>query len=356
MSGPKWFPEVKFLHSVKMRALEWLMPGFIPKGKIVTVAGDPGVGKGLFIADLAARISVGEALPGDAERSGDPGGVFFCSEEDSLDDVVKPRILAAGGNPKNIRFFTGMTRRDPDGSVTGFRSFTLADIDVFREALKTGRAGPRLIVFDPVTSYLGKGVDANSNGDVRTALAPYIKAAEESGATIVLVTHLNKSKEMTPNQRINGATAFAAISRSVLMVTPGRDADQRCVFQTKSNLDKKPAPLAFRIQGRAVEEDELIVDTASIEWSSGPVDLTIEEALEGPSATAEEVREVHGTLRERLKSGPASLSELYSLVSSKGVSERQLRKRLSELKATAKPEGRRGPWMYRLPEDPGSAS
>lgn len=356
MSGSKWLPEVQFLHSIEMRPLEWLMPGFIPKAKLVTVAGDPGVGKGLFIADLAARISVGEALPGDAEGSGDPGGVFFCSEEDSLDDVVKPRVLAAGGNPKNIRFFTGMTRRDPDGSVTGFRSFTLADIDVFREALKTGRAGPRLIVFDPVTSYLGKGVDANSNGDVRTALAPYIKAAEESGATIVLVTHLNKSKEMTPIQRINGSTAFAAISRCVIMVTPGRDADQRCVFLTKSNVGTKPAALAFRIQGRVVEENGVSVETASIKWSSDPVDLTIEEALEGLSANAEEVREVHGTIRERLNRGPASLSELHTLVSGKGVSERQLRKRLSELKATAKPEGHRGPWMYRLPEDPGSAA
>lgn len=356
MSGPKWFPEVKFLHSVKIRALEWLLPGFIPKGKIVTIAGDPGVGKGLFIADLAARISTGRALPGEAEGSGVPGGVFFCSEEDSLEDVVKPRILAAEGDPKYIRYFTGMTRRDPDGSVTGSRSFTLADIDVFREALKTRHPGPQLIVFDPVTSYLGRGVDANSNGDVRTALAPYIKAAEESGATIVLVTHLNKSKEMTPIQRINGSTAFAAISRCVIMVTPGRDADQRCVFLTKSNLGTKPAALAFRIQGRVVEENGVSVETASIKWSSDPVDLTIEEALEGLSAEAEEVREVHGTIRERLRKGPASLSELYSLVSSKGVSERQLRKRLSELKATAKPEGRRGPWMYRLPEDPGSAS
>jgi len=356
MSGSRWLPEVQFLHSIEMRPLEWLMPGFIPKAKLVTVAGDPGVGKGLFIADLAARITAGRALPGEASGAGDPGGVFFCSEEDSLEDVVKPRILAAGGDPKKIRFFTGMTRRDPDGSVTGFRSFTLADIDAFTEALKTGQAKPQLIVFDPVTSYLGKGVDANSNGDVRTALAPYIKAAQESSATVLLVTHLNKAKEMSATQRVIGSTAFAAISRSVLMVTLGRDADERCVFQTKSNLGPKPAALAFRIQGSVVEENGVSAETASIEWSNDPVDLTIEEALEGLSAKAEEVREVHGTIRERLNRGPASLSELHTLVSGKGVSERQLRKRLSELKATAKPEGHRGPWMYRLPEDPGSAA
>ena len=356
MSGPKWFPEVKFLHRVEMRPLEWLMPGFIPQAKLVTVAGAPGVGKGLFIADLAARVSAGRALPGEVRESGDPGGIFFCSEEDSLQDVVKPRILAAGGEPKNIRFFTGMRRRDPDGSIAGFRSFTLADIDVFTEALKTGHAKPRLIVFDPVTSYLGKGVDANSNGDVRTALAPYIKAAQESGATIVLVTHLNKAKELPANQRVIGSTAFAAISRSVLMVTPGRDADQRYVFQTKSNLGPKPAALAFRIQGRVVAENGFSAETASINWSNDPVDLTIEEALEGLSAEAEGAREVDGIIAGRLEKGPAGLRELYSLVEGKGVSLRQLRKRLSALEAKSKPEGRRGPWMYRLPEGPGNAA
>jgi hypothetical protein len=43
--------------------LHWLWPGRIPLGKLTLIAGDPGEGKSLLTADLAARVSTGSQFP-----------------------------------------------------------------------------------------------------------------------------------------------------------------------------------------------------------------------------------------------------------------------------------------------------
>ena len=49
----------------------------------------------------------------------------------------------------------------------------------------------RLVVVDPISAYLGK-TDSHRNSEVRAALTPAIEFAEEIGACLLCVTHLNK--------------------------------------------------------------------------------------------------------------------------------------------------------------------
>jgi hypothetical protein len=44
--------------SVRPRRVDWLWPGFIAFGGLAFLTGDAGVGKGLFEADLIARLSI----------------------------------------------------------------------------------------------------------------------------------------------------------------------------------------------------------------------------------------------------------------------------------------------------------
>jgi AAA domain len=98
-NGREW--EGVLLSEVKIEPLRWLWPGRIPLGKVVSLDGDPGLGKSLISLDLAARVSTGRgtplALEGEAgELEGEAHGVVLLSAEDGLADTIAPLLLAAG--------------------------------------------------------------------------------------------------------------------------------------------------------------------------------------------------------------------------------------------------------------------
>src|SRR5271168_3495433 len=73
------------------RGVEYLWPGYLPLGKIVTLDGDPGLGKSTLLLDLAARVSGGrEGLMPNGSR-GVQGAVVYLSAEDADEDTNKPR-------------------------------------------------------------------------------------------------------------------------------------------------------------------------------------------------------------------------------------------------------------------------
>ena len=51
------YADFQFADNVNLLPLQWLWPNRIPLAKLTLLIGDPGVGKSLLIADLAARIS-----------------------------------------------------------------------------------------------------------------------------------------------------------------------------------------------------------------------------------------------------------------------------------------------------------
>ena len=49
--------ELELCSDLKSAALEWLWPNYLPRGKLVLLDGDPGMGKSLLTIDLVARLS-----------------------------------------------------------------------------------------------------------------------------------------------------------------------------------------------------------------------------------------------------------------------------------------------------------
>src|ERR1700722_10443549 len=84
----------------------WVLPGWIPAGKISLLTGETGVGKSLVALDIAARISNGNPMPF-AEPGRDPAAVMVFSGHDSLSETVRPRLEAAGANTSLIHMFPG---------------------------------------------------------------------------------------------------------------------------------------------------------------------------------------------------------------------------------------------------------
>src|SRR3954462_14235646 len=77
MSRPLPIP----LAHVRPELLTWLWPGYIPRGKLTILDGDPNLGKSLTTLDLAARMSRGLSFP-DGRGGGIVGRTLILQAED----------------------------------------------------------------------------------------------------------------------------------------------------------------------------------------------------------------------------------------------------------------------------------
>ena len=84
--------------------------------------------------------------------------------------------------------------------------------------------------------------------EIRPVMAYLSNLAEQYGAAIVLIGHMNKNVGTKAAYRGLGSIDMTAAARSVLLVARDRhDADRRIVMQIKSSLAKEGKPVAFRL-------------------------------------------------------------------------------------------------------------
>jgi DNA polymerase len=81
------------LGSTPMKAQRWLWPEHLPIGALELTAGRVGVGKGLLLCDLVARVTTGRAWP-DGSPGPEPGSVIILTAEDRAEDYQR-RLAAA---------------------------------------------------------------------------------------------------------------------------------------------------------------------------------------------------------------------------------------------------------------------
>ncbi|MES2208907.1 MAG: AAA family ATPase [Chloroflexota bacterium] len=218
------------LASVTARAIDWLWPGYVPRGKVTILDGDPGLGKSTVLIDLASRASIGGQTP-----TGEPLGPFstiYATAEDDPADTILPRVLKAGGDPSRF---------------TIVRKMSLPD-DVHRLGRLIRRERAELLIVDPLVAYLADGVRTNVDHNVRRALEPLAAMAAEVSCSVIAIRHLNKRPGDDAIYRGGGSIGFTGLARSVLAV--GRDpddADRVILAAVKLNVARRPASLAYRI-------------------------------------------------------------------------------------------------------------
>lgn len=336
------------LSVIPTRELEWLWLGYLPLGKCVLLVGDPGLGKSMLTCDLSAPVSAGRGWP-DGAPAAVRGDVLILTAEDGLDDTVKPRVQAAGGDLDAVHALTAVR-----ATVTGDdRSFSL-DVDaelLARElAARAARGRPvRLVTIDPLVAFMGPG-DTHVDAAVRRALTPLARIAEEFRVTVLCVMHLNKSVQQHAIYRPGGSIAFVAQARAVFAVTrdtePGSKA--RLLVPVKMNLAPAPAALRFHIAGAP----------PSLAWDAEPVlDVDVDAILRGAHedddgddspTKAETARDF---LRAELEAGPREVEELLRIARELGISRRTLEraKKALGVKATRRGFGPDGRWWWELP-------
>src|SRR5207249_11464451 len=109
--------------------------------------------------------------------------------------------------------------------------------------------------------------NSHRDQDVRRALAPLARLAEETAAAVIAIVHLNKSEVPHVLGRVCGSVGFVAAARSVLLLGPDPDDPQgptRVLAHAKSNLSPLAPALRLRIEERHL--DDLPIRTSVLVW------------------------------------------------------------------------------------------
>jgi hypothetical protein len=338
-AAPEWMPPVNLKQAargpalvmqracdVEAKPIEWLWPGRIAIGKQTMLAGEPGLGKSQLSAFLAATVTTSGHWP-NGEGRAELGSAIVLSAEDDAADTIIPRLTAAGAELSRVHIVSAVTTDDHKGR----RLFNLqSDLTALEDAI--AHVGDvRLVIIDPVSSYLGK-VDSHKNAEVRTVLEPIGEMASRLRVAVVAVTHFSKGGGTSANHRIIGSIAFVAAARAAFIVSRDPDDENRRLFvPSKNNLGPDRDGLAFRIETRDVGKG---IIAPAVSWDSKPVTRTADEILSAMSGsgdrhTAKDDAKIF--LQEVLANGPVSVPDLEAEARTAGLlGERQ---RLSYNKA-----------------------
>ncbi len=323
--------------SIEAETVSWLWPGRLPAGKLVVLDGDPGLGKSTITLDIAARLTTGSPMPGETGR-GVQGAVVVLSAEDGPADTIRPRLEAAGAALEAVH----LAEHVLDGGEK--RSVTLADTRELGELVFD--VGASLVVVDPLMAFLPADANSHRDQDVRRVLRPLAEMASKSGATVLVVRHLNKSPGGSAIYRGGGSIGVIGAARVGLLVAADPDdPNRRLLAGTKSNLGPMPATLAYRL----ISDDAH--GCAQVQWE-GTSARTADELAAGPRDQSGALAEAESWLSDVLAAGPQPSVDVDRLARDEGIAKATLRRAKKALgvmseKSTGVFAGR---WVVRLPE------
>jgi len=357
VQGPGPRARIVRLADVAPTKLEFLWPGRLPLGKLTLLAGDPNLGKSLVTLDLAARVSTGTPWPDRRDQPNPPGGVVLLSAEDDVADTIRPRLDVARADVTKIVALQGVEYRNAETGRRGIRAFNLEfDLPELEHAIRQ-TADCRLIVIDPISSYLGR-TDSHRNAEVRGVLAPLAELAARHRVAMLAVTHLTKNYGGKAMYRPTGSLAFMAAARAAwLVVKDPKEHGRRLLLPVKANLTRDPTGLAYSVESRTLPG---IGEIGVVAWEDGIVELSADDAiaieLDQGRGAATALDEAAEWLREVLSHGPVEVRRVEADAKACGLSVRTIRRAKREIGAIARKESFGGGWSWALPAEGGQGA
>lgn len=203
----------------------------IPRKAFTLVAGVGGLGKTTWATGIAARETRGE-------YDGAPHDVLYASYEDTAEEIWRPRILAAEGDPSRV--IEVQVELNAGGVVV-----LPEDLDQLKHVIQDHHV--RLVIIDPIIAAIDLRLDTFKDQHVRSVLGQLRKVAEDTDSAIVGIGHLNKAPSSEAYIRIANSVAFWNAARAVIIVTE-EDDEHRLISQVKGNWSAGRAVQRWRME------------------------------------------------------------------------------------------------------------
>lgn len=333
----RWNLHFRSVAGITPERVRWMSPGRLAYGKTTVLDGDPGLGKSTMALDWAAKVTRGDALP-DGEPSR-PRGVVILSAEDKGSDTIRPRLEVAGADITKCMILSLMNEQGmedlisiPENIADMTESFL--DYDV------------AFVIIDPLMAFLSSETNANRDQDVRRSLSHVSRLAEDTGAAILMIRHLNKSIGGQSLYRGGGSIGIIGAARFGLMVgRDGQSKTDRILTTVKANIGPEPQSWSWRLVGVPG------TDVARIEWLGHSTQTAADIVEQGGSREDQEAyAEAMDWLTETLTPGPSAVKEVKRLGRDAGFSEAHLRRAKYKLGVVSEKNAFGGEYQWRLPD------
>jgi hypothetical protein len=320
---------------VDRETVEWLWEKRLPRGKLVVLDGDPGLGKSTVTLDVAARLTRGARWP-DGAAPCEPSDVILISAEDGIADTIRPRLEAAYADLRLVHVLSEV--RDDDGTQ---RPVSIpGDLPEIEQIICDRHAA--LVVLDPLTAFLGAKVDTHKDADVRRALHLLAKVAERTGACILVVRHLTKEPGKKAIYRGGGSIGIIGAARVGFLIAQDPDDEQRRIFATiKANLSRAPDALAYKL------EEDLQLGVAHVIWD-GLVDYSADDLVSDRSDDSSALSDAEDFLVAQLAGGPRPTNDVKQAARLARISWRTVERAKSRVRVVSRKSGFGGGWELAL--------
>jgi hypothetical protein len=223
----------------------WLWPGWLPRGKVVVLDGDPDLGKSTLAIDLAARLSTRSPMPDDY-RPDRKLRTAVLTAEDGMNDTVVPRFLAAGGDGDYAVSVDGIVDEIEHGGTIVRGIVVPRDVPALEE--RVGDLHIDLLIIDVFVAFLDYHLNSHNDAHVRAVLMALANMTARTNAVVKFLRHLNKTLGGNPLYRGGGSIGIIGAARAgwVAALDPN-DETKRVLAVTKSNLAAKPQALSYSL-------------------------------------------------------------------------------------------------------------
>lgn len=222
-------------------SIEWLWPGYIPRGFVTGLVAEQDAGKSTVAQDFCRTLLCGGHWPDGQTYPPYEGQLLWIDTDGNL--PLFHQRLKAWKMPRGRFIF-------PPDALQELSIDTPAHWNWIEQAVK--RFAPPLVVIDALSgSHNGKSNDEDS---MKVIMKRLHTLAQTHKIAVVVIHHLNKVPFGVPTypitiDRLRGSGAISQLCRSILaLATPDpTQPDTRRLDVIKLNLAQKPPALGYKL-------------------------------------------------------------------------------------------------------------